>query len=293
MVYLKYLKRAIDDDGIIHNFSDKSGKFIDRRGSDDSIARSFWALAYIAQADIPEEFRKLALELIPAYEGQMNHYYVVPIAYATLGYVFSGDITRTQRLGRILVKRYRSNSESSNWHWFSSEMTYANGIVPYALIKAHELTGEEEFLDVALEATAFAEKVTRYRGIPAPIGQDGWNIRNQRRALYDQQAIEAADMVLLYNELFFLTGNVFYHNKAIEWMGWFFGNNINNMVLYDDVTGGIYDGLTRRGINHNQGAESIDVFLLAYLSFTLPKKLKKPSVSAILSSVEHDDTKDL
>jgi hypothetical protein len=47
---------------------------------------------------------------------------------------------------------------------------------------------------------------------------------------------------------------------------WFLGANDGNRNLYDFVTGGCYDGLTRTGVNLNQGAESTLCFLLSLLS---------------------------
>ena len=74
-------------------------------------------------------------------------------------------------------------------------------------------------------------------------------------------------MVLMYNELFNFEGEKKYRDKAIVWMGWYFGNNIKNVIVYDNVTGAVFDGITRNGVNENRGAESIVTYLLAYLSF--------------------------
>ena len=46
---------------------------------------------------------------------------------------------------------------------------------------------------------------------------------------------------------------------------WFLGDNTLNQVVYDSGTGGCYDGVGKKTINLNQGAESTISYLLARL----------------------------
>ncbi len=266
--YLKFLGRAVDDDGIIHNFIDKNQKYADKIASDDSISRTFWALSYTAaSALLPLDLKEEALNLIVHYRKRIRNMLLKPLSYDLLGLSYLGEKSEICRLADVLVDRFGENSDG-DWRWFEEELTWANAIVPYALVRAYKKAGKESYLKTALESLDFLERVCRRRGVPAPVGQDGWYIRHHRRALYDQQPIEAGDMVLLYNELYYTTGEEKYRHKAQEWMGWFFGNNIKEVIVYDSVSRGVFDGITRGGLNRNQGAESIVVFLLAYLSFT-------------------------
>jgi hypothetical protein len=54
--------------------------------------------------------------------------------------------------------------------------------------------------------------------------------------------------------------------EVFDWFSWFFGKNLGHRVMYNKKTGGCYDGLTKTGINKNQGAESTICYLLAHLS---------------------------
>ncbi len=58
-----------------------------------------------------------------------------------------------------------------------------------------------------------------------------------------------------------------YENMARRALGWFFGMNTKNAIVYDAESGGSYDGIGERGINQNQGAESTIAFLLAAEEF--------------------------
>lgn len=271
-VYLSYLDRAVDSDGVIHNFIDKRGNFADGHASPDSISRSFWALSYVATSDfINAEIRERAESLLGLYRNRIRSTFLRPTAYNLLGFTYLKEEMGVVRLANNLVDRFEVNAENG-WQWFEEDLTWGNAIVPYALVKAYGVSGDQHYLEIALRATEFLDRVSRYKSIPMPIGQDGWYRRGSRKAIFDQQPIEAADMVLLYNELYYTTQDDKYRQKAAEWMGWFFGNNILDNIMYDNVTRGVYDGLTRRGPNRNQGAESIVVYLLAYLSFSSPDR---------------------
>ena len=56
-------------------------------------------------------------------------------------------------------------------------------------------------------------------------------------------------------------------DKALNTFQWFLGNNSLHQVIYNETTGGCYDGLGEHSININQGAESTVSYLLARLAF--------------------------
>jgi len=67
--------------------------------------------------------------------------------------------------------------------------------------------------------------------------------------------------------MFQLTNKEYYKELAHKAFSWFFGDNVLGQVVYDRTTGGCYDGVGRKFINLNQGAESTISYLLARLSF--------------------------
>jgi len=267
-IYLNYLEKMVDSNLLVHNFMSRDKKYTDRIGSDASVARGYWALSCLANSKkISIDIKNIAQRLIPIYKTRLINNFVRPMSYALLGHALTKDKAETKHIADILVMRYVENSENGKWRWFDEGLTWGNAMIIYSLIKAYKLLKNERYLKIALESLTFLESNCRYKNIPSPIGQDGWYFRNQKRAIFDQQSIDTADMVVVYNELYFMTKDEKYKKKAIEWMGWFFGNNINEVMLYDNVTHGIFDGITRKGVNLNEGAESILVYLMAYLSF--------------------------
>ena len=55
---------------------------------------------------------------------------------------------------------------------------------------------------------------------------------------------------------------------------WFLGKNLKEVVLYDDATGGCFDGINPKGLNLNQGAESTLAHLLARLEMETIRRLQ-------------------
>ena len=72
-------------------------------------------------------------------------------------------------------------------------------------------------------------------------------------------------MVETYLAAYDVSRDTKYLDLAQAAFEWFLGRNRSGESIYDFVTGGCNDGLGQRGVNLNQGAESIICFLLASL----------------------------
>ncbi len=106
-------------------------------------------------------------------------------------------------------------------------------------------------------------KVTTIDGMYVPIGNQCWFTKGARRALYDQQPIEAGGTVEAAAIAYKLTKSESYEQAMRQALGWFFGQNTMKVKVYDELTGACSDGINESGLNENQGAESTLAFLLA------------------------------
>ena len=145
-------------------------------------------------------------------------------------------------------------------------MTYSNARLPHSLFLAYEATGENLYLQIAVKSMKFLVSALDLNGTFVPIGNRGWYRKGSDRAIYDQQSIEASCMIDAAAAAFRNTKDEVYLKAAYSAFDWFFGKNLQGIVLYDSESGGCCDGLTPFGLNLNKGAESTIAYLQARLT---------------------------
>jgi uncharacterized protein YyaL (SSP411 family) len=96
-----------------------------------------------------------------------------------------------------------------------------------------------------------------------PIGQSHWYKNKNKRSEYDQQPEDPAAMMLALAAAYKYTERQEYRKLAEQCFSWFLGKNSLNISLYDETTGGCYDGLHPDRVNLNQGAESLVSYLMS------------------------------
>lgn len=268
-IYFNYLKKVVKEGGSFHNFLSFSEKLLDSEGSEDSIGRAIWALGEVVGYGKNTQFAHEAKEMIGKthIDKHLEHSHIRSKAYISLGLMAAGMKEEAKPWIDQLVECYKTNRQE-NWKWFEDGLYYANGILPYALTKASSIYNDKEIEDIAIESFNWLNEVSKEDNYPAPIGQNGWYKKGEEKALYDQQPLEAADMIITSAELYNLTKDKLYLDKALEWYGWYEGNNTKKERVIDSSTDGIFDGVTHEGINKNQGAESIVTYLMAYLKLS-------------------------
>lgn len=265
-IYFDYLKKAEKEGGSFHNFLSFSEKILDAEGSEDSIGRAYWALGVTVALHPDENVRQEATAIMARtnISRHLDHIHLRAKAYILLGLAALDKKEEIEKWADCLAEAYQ-RERHPRWEWFEGMLCYANATLPFALMVAYEKTGKQIYLDVAEKTFTWLDNTSRANSHPAPIGQNGWYYRNREKALYDQQPLDASDMILAANKLFEITQDKKYSDLAIEWMNWYYGNNIQSKPLINEHTWGIYDALTPGGVNENQGAESIVTYLMAYL----------------------------
>lgn len=276
-IYLKFLAFAQQADGSFINCVSFDRKILRQEVGNlsvDAQGRALWALGVAAaELSLPEDLRASARSLfLKAIRHADRFLYARSIAFALLGLVpfltVSPDpllMQLVQRLAEHLQEAFTLHAEPG-WEWFEDELTYGNAKLPEALFRAYTVTGDARFLATAEASLAFLISVTIRDGFFIPVGQDGWYAKGGICALYDQQPIEAGYMVQALQTAFDVTGQERYQELAYGVFAWFLGQNTGHIPLYDDTTGGCYDGLIPSGTNPNQGAESLTCYLMARLA---------------------------
>ena len=162
-----------------------------------------------------------------------------------------------------LLEGFRQHA-SDDWPWFEPALTYANATLPQALLVSGRLAHNRDAIVIGLRSLRWLMKVqTAEAGHFRPIGSDGFYPREGQRAKFDQQPIEASAAVSACLEAFVCSQDDLWLSEARRAFEWFFGRNDLGRPLYDEASGGCYDGLHVDRVNLNQGAESTLAFLLA------------------------------
>ncbi|MBU0762176.1 MAG: glycosyltransferase, partial [Candidatus Altiarchaeota archaeon] len=270
--YLNYIEKMFSN-GRFYNFADRNMKPDFKNFSEEAHSRAMWALGYlIATATMPENLKKKAETLfLKGIAESMKLMSPRAVAYNIQGLyhyniVHHSDINidRIHKLADHIVSLYNDN-KSEEWQWFEPYLTYVNARIPESLYLAYQLRKRTKYLDVAESTLNFLLSLTLKEGMFHPIGQNGWYIKNDKRAHFDQQPVEAATMVQTLMTAYENTNNEEYKNNAYTVFSWFLGNNHLRQTIYDEKTGGCHDGLGNHSINLNQGAESTISYLLARL----------------------------
>ncbi|ATO37175.1 glycosyl transferase [Geobacillus thermodenitrificans] len=272
--YLAFLLWAQNDDGTFHNnfFFDRTKE--EETPSDDCLGRSFWAVAsaYI-QLNDPARCEAAADMLRRGMPAAWKLHSLRGIAWglAACGLLLEKAsppgvdkeelATLAGRFERRLLEAYWTHTDDG-WRWYEPELTYGNGVLPWALWTAYRRAPRQEVREVAEESLAFLiEMMSGPEGTIRPVGNRGWCSRRYR-ADWDQQPIDVMKLALAAREAYWATEDGRYRDVVRRCLAWFYGKNDGNVPLADRSDGSCCDGLGPNGPNPNRGAESTLSYLL-------------------------------
>jgi len=270
--YVAFLDRMRASDGCWSNEMNKDGSIADLPSNRDHMGRAAWATGCYVSSQLSEreEWGRGILEA--GLQQALNTPSPRAKAYFLLGACESLKAERNAKLlegatnlAKQLLAWYQAVSRV-NWRWFEDVLTYDNARLSESLAAYYEIERDSTYLTVASESLGFLMSAQTVDGAFAPIGNKGWYRVGGGRALYDQQPVDAGATVEACNRLYRVTGEKRYLDWSTFALSWYYGSNLKRLAVYDNVTGGCYDGLIEEGLNLNQGAESILSYLLAVAS---------------------------
>jgi hypothetical protein len=277
--YLAFLLWAQNEEGWFQNnfHFDRTPERESR--SDDCLGRSLWAAA-VAYVNLDDSARKcVAAEILQrslkvSSELRFLRGQAWALAACCLllskrsnGLDLPSEVSESDLIHLIklfeqcLIDAYHAH-QMDDWRWFEPKLTYANGLLPWALFVAYQYHRRKETLKVAKESLDFlVEMMSSESRVIRPIGNRGWCDR-ERRADWDQQPIDVMKLALAAREAYRVLGDDTYRKIVHRCRDWFYGNNDHGIPLADPSDGSCCDGLTPDGPNPNRGAESTLSYLL-------------------------------
>jgi hypothetical protein len=177
-------------------------------------------------------------------------------------------ISLIRQLANRLVQMYRHET-GKDWQWFESYLTYANSILPEAMLCAWLATGEQAYKEIARSSFDFLLAKTFSDNNIKVISNKSWLYKGSEQvaaANGGEQPIDVAYTILALSKFHNVFNEPAYRDKMELSFNWFLGANHLHQVIYNPCTGGCYDGLEENYVNLNQGAESTVSYLMARLT---------------------------
>jgi hypothetical protein len=247
-------------------------RWLEDTGSEDSHARTLWALGECAHRDDNPERQSwtrglFALALPTADRFTSPRAWAFTLlgldAYCTAMPADTDARLIRDRLAKKLMT-ILSAVATADWYWFEESVAYDNARLSQALIVTGMATSNPALVAAGLKSLRWLTKLqTSEKGFFRPVGTAGFGEKRARPRLFDQQPVEAAATISACLAAWRADGDPIWQSFASAAFAWFLGSNDLLTPLVDIETGSCRDGLHPDRANENRGAESLLSYLLA------------------------------
>lgn len=275
---LHFLAHAQHADGTLTNRLSTSGYWFGDRGLGDHWGRALWAWGTIVGHSSDLDRIELALNAF-RHSSVRRSPFLRPMAHAALGAAeylrrFPGNPDALDLLADTRARLLRNQMRSMPWP--EPTLTYANAVLPHALIVAGTHLNEPKTLRHGLTMLEWLVELQTRDDHLSPVSTSGWEL-GDRLPAFDQQPLEVAHLVVACLAAYEATGNTHWLETARLGGLWFYGLNAVGARMHDPRSGGGFDGLTPNGVNPNCGTEST----LAYLSTVNQLRLHREDLKVL------------
>lgn len=276
-IYLDFIVYCQKSVGSFINYVEYDGSINARNNFEnleDANGRAIWALGYFLSKDIfkkplvdkAEKSIKNALKVVEdIYSPRAMAFIIKGLYYYNLKKEDENVIDIIKIFTNRLLDNFNKVADK-NWHWFEEYLTYANALLPEAMLYAWKATGNISYHIIAKATFDFLLSKIFKDGRIKVISNDGWLHKNGGdNNGFGEQPIDVAGTIMALDLFYSELGEPQYLTKLNMAFDWFMGLNHLHQIIYNPATGGCYDGLEKDGVNLNQGAESTVSYLFARL----------------------------
>jgi glycosyltransferase involved in cell wall biosynthesis len=281
-VYLHFIEFCLQPEGYFLNYVDVQQQFTEQNNTinlADASGRAIWAMGLcISKSDLlPKHLVVLAETIMESIMPSIIKVHSTrAMAFCIKGlylYNLKTNSSETTNIIKILADRlvqmYWHESEK-DWRWFECYMTYANSVLPEAMLCAWMETGEKVYKEIAKASFDFLLSLTFFGNQIKVISNKNWLQKGQlvSNTKGGEQPIDVAYSILALGKFYDVFQDPKYSRKMAGAFSWFLGNNHLSQIIYNPCTGGCFDGLEETQVNLNQGAESTISYLMARLTIS-------------------------
>jgi glycosyltransferase involved in cell wall biosynthesis len=254
------------------NFMGFDRAWLEDTGSEDSHARTLWALGECARRDASPSRRRWAASLFAAALPTAQAFRSPRAwAFTLLGLsaycAVAPDDLHAQEVRHHLADRLISALaavETPDWVWFEEGLSYDNARLSQALMLTGMATQKPAYVEAGLRSLRWLmTQQTAPAGHFRPVGTAGFGEQRKHPRAFDQQPVEATATIAACLTAWRADGDAEWKAIATRVFGWFLGSNDLSVALVDPHTGSCRDGLHPDRANENRGGESVLSYLLS------------------------------
>jgi hypothetical protein len=254
------------------NFMGFNRTWLEASGSEDSHARTLWALGECARTDSSPSRRRWAASLFaealrPAEAFRSPRAWAFTLLGLDAYCAAAPDDLRAREIRAVLADKLMgilASVETPEWVWFEEGLTYDNARLPQALMVTGMATQTRGYVDAGLRSLRWLmTQQTASTGHFRPVGTAGFGEQRKPARAFDQQPVEATATIAACLAAWRADDDdTRWEIMATSAFAWFLGSNDLSVPLVDLQTGSCRDGLHPDRANENRGGESVVCYLL-------------------------------
>ncbi len=255
---LQFVNDAQSHNGSCRNRMDRAGNWTDQPTTDDHWGRCIWGLGTAAAHSDVSLVRRLAVIQFER-AAKARSPWSRAMAFAAVGAAELLSAEPGNSTARRLLADYAATvarpEAKSDWPWPDPRLTYANAIIPEAMIAAGVALEDPDLKQRGLDLLEWLLDRETLDGhlSPTPVGGRG---PQDSPPAFDQQPIEVATLADACVRAAAADPRALWPDAVRLCAAWFQGTNDSGLLMWDTQTGGGFDGLLADCVNLNQGAES-------------------------------------
>jgi len=277
-IYLDFIAYCERPKALFLNYVDFNNNFTTQNAEvnlEDSTGRAIWALGYVISLAhiMPYEITVKAEKIFEraiqtahqTHSPRAMAFMIKGLYYYNRAVESDTTVELTTMLANRLVQMYRHEA-TEEWLWYESYLTYANSILPEALLCAYTISGDPVYKEISKKSFDFLLGKTFTDNEIKVISNQGWCKKGEEiNCTFGEQPIDVAYTIITLRKFHDIFKDKSYLDKMEMAFNWFLGNNHLEQIIYNPCTGGCFDGLEENNVNLNQGAESTVSYLMARL----------------------------